>query len=342
MSQNNCCCGADCCADNIQDIFPAISTTLSFKDILGAWKARWGIGRDTYRVEPGLYPVGKPDGKSPVLVSANYKMTFDTVRKNLGGLDCWLLILDTNGVNVWCAAGKGTFGTWELLNRIEATGLEKIIEHRKLIVPQLGASGISAHEVLEGSGFSVIFGPVRAMDIKEFISNDYKASEEMRTVKFTLRDRIVLVPMELTEAFKASLLVFGVLFLINLFAVRSFGMPDFLAYSAAVLSGSVLTPVLLPLIPGRAFAFKGWLTGLFATACIAGLFGWFRPPNLLLGIGYMCALPAHSAFLALNFTGASTYTSLSGVIKEMKAAIPLIIISLVTGIVLILIKTFQG
>jgi len=138
------------------------------------------------------------------------------------------------------------------------------------------------------------------------------------------------------------LLVFGVFFLINLIAARPFGIADFLIYSAAVLTGSFITPVLLPLIPGRALSFKGWLTGAISTALIAWAYGWFTPPLLLLGIGYMLALPAHSAFLALNFTGATTYTSFSGVIKEMKIAIPAIIISVLAGVVLVLIKTFIG
>jgi len=97
-----------------------VSTRLAIGDRLGAWKVRWGIGRMDYAVEPGLYAVGKPDENAPVLVSANYKLTFDTLRMNLSGLDCWLLILDTRGVNVWCAAGKGTFGTDELINKLES------------------------------------------------------------------------------------------------------------------------------------------------------------------------------------------------------------------------------
>jgi hypothetical protein len=319
-----------------------VSASLSLKDILGAWKVRWGIGRDNYSVEPGLYAIGKPDRMSPVLVSANYKLTFDMVRKNLVALDCWLLILDTKGINVWCAAGKGTFGTDELVNRIEAVELSETVEHRRLILPQLGATGVSAHEVAKRTGFSVVYGPVRAKDIKEFIANDCKATKEMRTVKFTFWDRLVLAPMELVEAAKVSLLVFGVLFLVNLFARRPFGFPDFLAYSAAVLVGSLFTPVLLPFIPGRAFSFKGWLLGVICTAFIAYAYGWFTPPLLLLGIGYMLALPAHSAFLAMNFTGATTYTSFSGVIKEMKIAVPAIVLSLAAGVVLILIKTITG
>ena len=98
---------------------------------------RWGIGRMLYRVEPGLYAVGRPDPQSPVLVSANYKLSFDRLRRQLGGWDAWILVLDTKGVNVWCAAGKGTFGTDELVGRVESCRLAEVVAHRRLIVPQL-------------------------------------------------------------------------------------------------------------------------------------------------------------------------------------------------------------
>jgi len=67
--------------------------------------------------------------------------------------------------------------------------------------------------------------------------------------------------------------------------------------------------------------------------------GWFAPGFLLLAIGYLLVLPSVSAYLAMNFTGSSTYTSFSGVIKEMKIAVPLIAISLIVGIVLLLINS---
>ena len=149
---NNDCCAESCC--EAEDVIHTASTTLSFRDVLGGWKARWGINRMGYETEPGLYAVGSPDSTSPVLVSANYGLTFNVLRKNLSGLDCWLLILDTKGINVWCAAGKGTFGTDELIDRIGAVGLSEVVTHRNLILPQLGAPGISAHEVKQLTGFS--------------------------------------------------------------------------------------------------------------------------------------------------------------------------------------------
>ncbi|MCL2346634.1 MAG: mercury methylation corrinoid protein HgcA [Planctomycetaceae bacterium] len=336
MNQSCCCKKTECCSGDVAKV-PLVSTSLSFRDTLGAWKARWDIGRMNHRVEPGLYAVGKPDGDAPVLVSANYKLTFDTLRKNLSGLDCWLLILDTKGINVWCAAGKGTFGTGELVNCLEAVGLSKIVTHRKLILPQLGASGVSAHEVARRTGFTVTYGPVRASDIKTFLASGFQATREMREVKFTFYDRLVLTPVELVTAAKKSLLVFGVLFLLNLVAAKPFGLPDFTAYAGAVLAGAVFTPVLLPFIPGRAFSWKGWLLGLGWTVFALWLSGGFSPGTWLLAAGYLLLLPSVAAYIAMNFTGSSTYTSPSGVLKEMKIALPLIVGSSVAGILLTLI-----
>lgn len=318
------------------------STQLTFSDIGGSWKARWGINRMNYKVEPGLYSVGKPDTNSPVMVTANYKMSFDMLRKELKGLDAWILVLDTKGINVWCAAGKGTFGTSELLNRIAIVQLEKIVSHRTIILPQLGAPGISAHEIAKFSGFKVIYGPVRAKDVKEFVISGMKAAAEMRTVRFTTYDRLVLTPMEWVSSFKVSLLIFGVLFLLNLIGIGPFGAVDFYAYMGAVVVGCVLTPVLLPWIPGRAFAWKGWLVGFIWAVIVNVLNGWPEAPQYssLRALGYLLILPSVAAFYCMNFTGCSTFTSFSGVLKEMRIAVPAIIISIFSGIVLILVNSF--
>jgi hypothetical protein len=295
-----------------------------------------------YMVEPGLYSVGKPDKDSPVLVSANYKLTFDILRKNLAGLDCWLLILDTNGVNVWCAAGKGTFGTDELVNRIEIVGLSDVVKHRKLILPQLGAPGVNVHEVAQRTGFSATFGPVRAEDIQAYIADGNKATKEMRRVKFTFTDRLVLTPMELVPAVKMTLPILGVMFITNQFARRPFTGGDIAAYAGAILTGSVITPLLLPYIPGNSFAWKGWLMGLIGTASILAKSGGFTNGNVLMSAGQLLLFPALSSFLALNFTGSTTYTSPSGVKKEMKKALPYIIGAGAIGAAIMLGSHFFG
>lgn len=323
-------------------IVPQISTKLTLDDIWGTCKVRLGVNRMNYKINPGIYAVGTPNDRSPVLVTANYKLTFDTLRKELVGLNVWIMVLDTKGINVWCAAGKGTFGTKELLNRTSKVRLSQIVSHKTLILPQLGAPGISAHEVTKQSGFKVVYGPVRAEDIKEFLDAGMKASEEMREVNFKIIDRIVLTPIEFINTFKIAMLVFGIMFLINLVAVNSFGVIDFYAFIGALLVGCVLTPILLPWIPVRAFAAKGWILGLIWAVTVNVLNGWLDIPEygLLKTVAYLLILPSVAAYYAMDFTGSSTYTSFSGVIKEMKIAVPSIAISIGLGIILLLVNSF--
>jgi CO dehydrogenase/acetyl-CoA synthase delta subunit len=180
----------------------ALSTAITWRDVLGGWGVRWGFRRMDYLIAPGLYWIGHPDSDSPVLVTANYKLTIDTVRRSLIGLNVWLLVLDTKGVNVWCAAGKGTFGTAELIRSIHATSLAGIVRHRRLVLPQLGAVGVAAHEVKRATGFAVHYGPVRASDIPAYLTAGMRATQAMRRVSFGWKDRLTVAPMEIVGAFK--------------------------------------------------------------------------------------------------------------------------------------------
>ena len=314
----------------------AASTKLSSGDIFDALKARWSDGRMDLKVEPGLYAMGKPVDTSPVFVSANYKLTFDKLRKNLAGISCWLLILDTKGVNVWCAAGEGTFGTDELVHRIKSSELARYVSHKKLVLPQLGAVGVSAHEVARLSGYDVSYGPVRASDIKAYVDAGYEATKEMRTVQFNMWDRLVLTPMEFIPVLKYAMPAFGFVLLSNQLVARPFDKADIAVAANSIFSGSVLTPVLLPYIPGRTFAFKGWLLGLGGTFKLLLLTDKFEKGSRLLAMGHLLLFPAISSFLAMNFTGASTYASPSGVNKEMNKALPLIVGAAAAGAVLTL------
>jgi hypothetical protein len=318
---------------------PVAPTRLGWRDTLGIVRARFGIGRMNYNITPGLYAVGKPEAGSPVFVTANYKMSFDRLRKELGGVDGWILILDTKGINVWCAAGKGTFGTEELVNRIKSSGLAGVVSHRTLILPQLGAPGVAAHEVTQRSRFKVVYGPVRAADIRTFLKAGLKATPEMRRVKFTLIDRIILTPMELVLPLKYGVVIAAALFILNIvFGVKTLSWRAIYPYLGAIVVGTVLVPAFLPWIPGKAFALKGWLLGVVWAALVnlyQGLI-FSAAPSWPQAAVHFLLLPALSALLAMYFTGSSTYTSLSGVVREMKYAVPAIVTSSVLGLGLLI------
>ncbi len=181
---------------------PRVKTDLDFLDRMGTILVRLGINRNNYKVSPGLYALGRPDADSVVLVTANYKLSFDTLRTELSGLNAWLLVLDTRGVNVWCAAGKKNFSSEEVIRQAKRNNLEKIVSHRKLILPQLAATGVSALKVKKGCGFEVIWGPIRAKDIKPFLAAGFKAEKPMRQVTFRMSERLVLTPVEISQTLK--------------------------------------------------------------------------------------------------------------------------------------------
>ncbi|MCJ7595263.1 MAG: hypothetical protein MUO52_10895 [Desulfobacterales bacterium] len=323
---------------------PQVSSSLSRTDRIGTFKARWGVGRMHYTVEPGLYALGNPDEKAAVAVTANYKMSFDHLRRALPGRDLWILVLDTKGINVWCAAGKGTFGTEELVQRIESSGLPHVVSHRRLILPQLAGPGVAAHLVKRLSGFEVIYGPIRAEDLPAFLDNGLKATPKMRTKTFTLRERAVLIPVELVDALMVALIVIPILLLLSGLLGPAGFWPNLLdhglfvvpAILTAVAAGAVMTPLLLPWLPGRAFSLKGISMGLLGVLFLL-IFRWHDVASLAARMemaAWVLLVPAASTYLSMNFTGASTYTSLSGVKKEIRRALPFQIGMVVAGLML--------
>jgi hypothetical protein len=268
------------------------------------------------------------------MVTANYKLSFDALRKELTGINAWILVLDTKGVNVWCAAGKGTFGTEELIRRLGSTELKKFVTHRTLILPQLGAVGVAAHEVAKASGFRVVYGPVRASDIPAFLTAGMKKDPSMRSVRFGLYDRMAIAPLELSQAwpFVAATLALSLLFPLlerNLNAV-SFGR-HLLVFASPLIIGTLVFPALLPYLPFRAFTAKGAVLGFLWTVVL----------SLVLGMGLLDAavffLIAGSiiAFIAMNYTGSSTYTGLAGAKLEVKYGLPVLIAAALVGTALV-------
>jgi hypothetical protein len=307
---------------------PKTRTKLSMADHAMSVLARFGIGRDSYGISPGIYCTGTPAADSPVLVTANYKLTFDALRMELSSVDAWILVLDTRGINVWCAAGKSLFSTEEVIKRIKASGLDKIVSHRELILPQLSATGVSAIDVKKKSGFKVVWGPIRANDIKKFIDAGKKADESMRRVTFTVSERLVLVPVELSFLVKPTLFILLGIFLLSGIGLEIFSLKDAwsrgimaaFAYATGIFSGAVVVPAILKWLPGKAFSVKGAITGIIAAFFVVMMLKDVANTWELAAL-FLCTT-AVSSYLGMNFTGSTPYTSPSGVEKEMRKAIP--------------------
>lgn len=327
---------------------PRVRTRLSPRDLFETATIRFGYGRYDYKVVPGLYCVGNPTPDCPVIVTANYKLTFDMVRRELNGQNAWLLVADTRGINVWCAAGKALFGTEEIVLSVRSARLDTVVSHRTLILPQLGATGVAAHTVKKHSGFSVCYGPVRAADLPRFIENDNQADETMRSVTFTLRERAELVSVELFILGKPLIFILLAAFLLSgigpdvfsLAAAWTRGLAAACATALGIVAGSVAVPILLPRLPWKRFALKGAVTGM--VAALGTIFLFYSQ----LGIGELLALSlwttGTSSYLALNFTGSTPFTSPSGVENEMRTTLPILIVTALAAIIIWLAAPFTG
>jgi hypothetical protein len=327
---------------------PRIETALRSQDLAGTVRARLGISRSNYRIAPGLYAAGHPKGAGPVLLTANYKLSFDSLRRELTAVDAWILVLDTRGVNVWCAAGKRTFSADEVIRQVKRSGLDRVVSHRELILPQLAAPGVSAGEVKKGCGYKVIWGPIRAGDLPAFLQKGCRVEPEMRRITFSVGERIILVPVELSLILRPTLII-----LLGLFLLSGIG-PDIFSFSAAwfrglhgagayllgVLAGAVIVPVMLPWLPSRRFYIKGIFTGLAAGVLIFLLPG--GAGTRLESLALILLATAVSSYAAMNFTGATPFTSPSGVEKEMRQGIPLQVVVVAAAAVAWVAAPFAG
>jgi len=323
-----------------------VSTSLTKKDIIGGMLIRLNINRNNYAIEPGLYAIGNPDENSPVIVSANYKFTFDKLREELVNLNLWLLIIDTKGINVWCAAGKGTFSTQVILKAMKQTKLDTIVKNKILILPQLCAPGVSAYTITKYTGFKAIYGPVAAVDIPEFLRNGNEATPDMRKVKFNILDRAVLTPVETIQNIKYFPIII-LLFLLsnyivnnnlNFLEILNLSFINSIPFLIAILLGTIMIPIFLPIIPFNSFALKGVVVGLIWSSITMHFSSTFLyNDSLIKMVSITLLLTSITTYLGLNFTGSSTYTSFSGVLKETIWAIPIVIVSSVIGIILMIV-----
>lgn len=189
----------------------------------------------------GLVRIGDPGSHSPVFVTGNYRLTVARVLRALRGVDAYLVVANSRGVNVWCAATGGLFTTHDVVSALKTTGIENLVSHREVILPQLAATGIEAREVEARTGWTVVWGPVSAFKIKEFLAADKRKDTSMRVVRFPWPDRV-----EMAVAWAFPISVIGA-------ALCGFFWPQ-------VVPILVLASWTLPLVLFLAFpAYESWL-----------------------------------------------------------------------------------
>jgi ferredoxin len=151
----------------------------------------------------GIIRIGNPNGSSPVFLTGNFHLTVTRVKKALNGLDAYLLVANSRGINVWCAATGGLFTNHDVISVLKVSGIEELVDHRKVILPQLAGTGVESTTIKNKTDWKVIWGPVFAKDIPEFLKNDLKKDASMRKTEFDFTQRI---EMAIAWAFPISVI----------------------------------------------------------------------------------------------------------------------------------------
>ena len=212
--------------------------------------------RIPHAIPPGLYPIGEPGPQSPVLATGNFGLTVRRIKKALIGRDAWLLVANSKGINVWCAAGGGHFTHHSIIAGIRASQVQDRVQHRNLILPQLSATGIERHKITEATGWTTKWGPARLEDLADYMDNGGHVREAQRFMRFPLWERLEMASLWAVPLSAIVLLLLG--FLLDW-------------RTGSVAAGGTFLVVVLPFVglPWlRITGGLGWLT--FGTLTLVG------------------------------------------------------------------------
>lgn len=143
----------------------------------------------------GLIKIGNPKRNSPVFLTCNYHLTVERVKRALKGMDAYLLVANSKGMDVWCATAGGNLTNHDVISVLKTSGIEELEDNRKVILPQLAAPGVESKVIHRATGWKVIWGPVYAKDIPAFLENRFNKTPNMREVKFRFTERIEMATM---------------------------------------------------------------------------------------------------------------------------------------------------
>ena len=215
--------------------------------LLAAW---WALPTP---IPPGVYSLGSPDARSPVLLTGNFLASVEAVRSAIGPGSCYAIVQDTNGWNVWCASDAGLFTAERAAALMHLFEVERLVEHRRVVIPGLGAR-VRAH-LAEVTGWEVVAGPLEARDLPAFLEGP-ELTPAMRSLDrmYGLRDRVRVGAL---TAIQLPLWMLPLRLL-----PKSLRSPVW----RFALAASLVLPLFHYVIPGRTGVVKGGLLGLGAGA----------------------------------------------------------------------------
>lgn len=252
-----------------------------------------------HATRPGLRRVGKPGPDDPVLLSGNYTATVRRLERVLAGRDLWLLVANSNGINVWCAATGGHLSDHDVIAVLRSSGIDELVSHRRLVLPQLAATGIEPRRIEAATGWQGRWGPARLEDLPAFLDRGARVRKSERFMRFPAWERLEMATMWALP--------------LGAFALVGLGLALGWAFAGVVAGVVVLSVVALFMLvpwlrvdgPLRFVTFA--VAALLATALGAGALRLLGPwTGVELGILAAVCL-ASMAILAVDLTGTTPW-----------------------------------
>lgn len=263
--------------------------------LLELWALFFRILPPYPRRTPGLYTIGRPTADDPVLVTGNFALTVHRLASAVRGkLNAWVLVVDSKGINVWCAAGGGFLHADAIVGALRRSGVGSVVNHHSLVLPQLCANGVDGWRIREETGWGVHWGPARAQDLPAYLQAGRKKTDEMRWVRFPLASRLEMVTV--TLGFYALMILIPVaIFWRHLLAPVLFSLLG-LSYFYALVH---------PWLPGRDGLQKSVPLSLLAIAGVIG-FSLVLAPTTPQGLfNRVLGVTALSVFVGAELQGMS-------------------------------------
>jgi acetyl-CoA decarbonylase/synthase complex subunit gamma len=151
------------------------------------WLPLWTLRQNIYtdpqkplQMAPGLYPIGEPDSRSPLLVTTNFSLTYFIVSTEVeaSGLAAHLAVVDAEGLSVLTAWAAGKLSGDRVAKSLRQMGAPERVSHRTVIVP--GYASVISGELEDalGDGWRVLVGPQEASDLAPFFRDVWGAGDK--------------------------------------------------------------------------------------------------------------------------------------------------------------------
>lgn len=265
-----------------------------------------------FSVGPGYYYTGQRDENAPLIVTCNNFLTVFLLLRRVGRRNIRLLVVDTNGINVWCSAAEGRFSASEIISKARHVGLLSEGGKTEMVLPKLCLCGVRL-SALRKAGIKPVIGPMYAKDLPQYIDERNFRDRVNDHIAFGIQSRsFTAVPTSFQFFYWFT----------GIYILTFWALDSAIVWSAAALA--FMYPLLFPYLPGKRFAVKGMSLGILA--CIPVIYYLLQSFDIQAIIYWTLFINATSIFIALSFTGNSPVSNYDNVRRETARFLPVVVI----------------